>query len=561
MGSVNCCKKPNEVEISGNQNNVEVLNTDQISPLEKDDSYPQDSEQKYKNAGVSNQEIYNEQAQASKDGNVIEVQIDDQNPNENQQNNDQNDQNGQLEHNEQNAEETHNLQNSYGERGIEGGFEVDNGENEQHEDSPKVEDTNQEQVENQDHEEERDQKIEIQEIQESNIVQPLDKDQDQEDQYKNVINDFGDTLGATNYINDASSGANVQQQVGDAQQQSFQNAEDINKYFSDVSNSNINTLSLIQNNNSQLMSSGDVNNLQYASTTAINGSQINPNEDINKYFQQNTGANIDLNNLGTLSTVPAPTGNEDYNKYFTNMPGATSTTTNYDINNIVGTSSIPAPTGNEDINKYFQNIETTNSTTPGFSSVGIVGTSSTIPAPTGVVDMNNYLNNNINLGQTTATGTFDLNAVQTTTSTAGNVDLSQFGINSSTANENVDLSQYGLGIASAVQPQSNDNDINKYFQQNAASTSMNGNFDLNNLNNVNVNNAEFSSMVIPQSGNYNLGGAESHITFGDNNFSSYELKQNQVITTSKQESSYVSPVQSYSYNYSYTMPATSQVSK
>ena len=90
---------------------------------------------------------------------------------------------------------------------------------------------------------------------------------------------------------------------------------------------------------------------------------------------------------------------------------------------------------------------------------------------------------------------------------------------------------------------------------------MNGNLDLNNLNNVNVNNAEFSSMVIPQSGNYNLGGAESHITFGDNNFSSYELKQNQVITTSKQESSYVSPVQSYSYNYSYTMPATSQVSK
>ena len=65
--------------------------------------------------------------------------------------------------------------------------------------------------------------------------------------------------------------------------------------------------------------------------------------------------------------------------------------------------------------------------------------------------MNNYLNNNINLGQTTATGTFDLNAVQTTTSTVGNVDLSQFGINSSTANENVDLSQYGLGIASAVQ--------------------------------------------------------------------------------------------------------------
>ena len=81
---------------------------------------------------------------------------------------------------------------------------------------------------------------------------------------------------------------------------------------------------------------------------------------------------------------------------------------------------------------------------------------------------------------------------------------------------------------------------------------MNGNFDLNNLNN-----AEFSSMVAPKSGNYNLGG-ESHITFGENNFNSYELKQNQVITTSHQESSYVIPVQSYSYNYSYTMPATSQ---
>ena len=170
--------------------------------------------------------------------------------------------------------------------------------------------------------------------------------------------------------------------------------------------------------------------------------------------------------------------------------------------------------------------------------------------------MNKYLNNNINLGQTTATGTFDLNIGQTT-STSGNVDLSQLGINAnaSSANENVDLSQYGLGIASGVQPQSNDNDFNKYFQQNASSTSMNGNFDLNNLNN-----AEFSSMAVPKSENNNLGG-ESHITFGENNFNSYELKQNQVITTSKQESSYVSPVQSYSYNYSYTMPATSQVVK
>ena len=83
---------------------------------------------------------------------------------------------------------------------------------------------------------------------------------------------------------------------------------------------------------------------------------------------------------------------------------------------------------------------------------------------------------------------------------------------------------------------------------------MNGNFDLNNLNNP-----EFSSMALPKNGNYNLGG-ESHITFGENNFSSYEFKQNQV-STSRQESSFVSPAQSYSYNYSYTVPATSQVSK
>ena len=91
------------------------------------------------------------------------------------------------------------------------------------------------------------------------------------------------------------------------------------------------------------MSSGNDKNLQYLSTTAINGSQINPNEDISKYFQQNNaGSNIDLNNLETLSTVPAPTGNEDYNKYFQNIPGITSATSNFDINNFVGTSSIPA---------------------------------------------------------------------------------------------------------------------------------------------------------------------------------------------------------------------------
>jgi hypothetical protein len=315
----------------------------------------------------------------------------------------------------------------------------------------------------------------------------------------------------------------------------------------------VNTISLIQNNNSQLINSGVANNLQYVSTTAINGSQINPNEDINKYFQQNvnSGTNIDLNNLGTLSTVPAPTTeNGDYSKYFQDIPGSSSTTTNY---NIIGTSSVPAPAGSEDINKYFQNNE--NYTTPGFSSGVIVGTSSTIPAPTGVDDMNKYLNNNINLGQTVATGTFDLHHVQTTSS-SGVVDLSQFGVNANanTANENVDLSQYGLGIASAVQPQSNDNDINKYFQQNASSGSMTGNFDLNNLNNP-----EYQSMALPNNGNYNLG-AESQITFGGNNFNSYELKPNQV-TTSKVESSYVSPAQSYSYNISYTQPVSSQVTK
>lgn len=583
MGSVNCCKKPEEVEISGKQYNTEV-NADQVNPLEKDNSYPHDSEQIFKNSGkadlnaISNQIIYNDQAQTSKEGNAYELQVDAQNPNENQQN-------GEMENNEQNAEEAHNLQNSYGERGNEEGF-VEDSKYEQQENSPKVEDTNQEQVENQGQEEEQGEEIEqdaeqeqeqepeqeveqeqeggqeeierepeqeeveqeveqeqdqkIEEVQESNIVQP--QSFDQEEQY-NALNDFGDTLGGTIYENAAaSSGVN-------AQVQSFQNAEDTNKYFSEVGNSN--TISLIQNNNSQLINSGVANNLQYVSTTAINGSQINPNEDINKYFQQNVnaGTNIDLNNLGTLSTVPAPTtGNDDYSKYFQDIPN--SSTTNY---NIIGTSSVPAPPGNEDINKYFQNNE--NSTTPGFSSGVIAGTSSSIPAPTGVDDINTYLNNNINLEQTVATGTFDLHHVQTTSS-SGIVDLSQLGVNAnaSTANENVDLSQYGLGIASAVQPQSNDNDINKYFQQNTSSASMAGNFDLNNLNNP-----EYQSMALPNIGNYNLG-AESQITFGGNNFNSYELKQNHV-TTKKVESSYVSPVQSYSYNYSYTQPVSSQVTK
>ena len=568
MGTVNCCKKPDEVEISGGQNYAQVLNTDQVSPLEKDNSYPHDSEQIYKNAGnaVPNQQLYNEQAQTSKDGNAFEVQVDVQNPNENQQNNEQNDQNEQLENNEQNEEETHNLQNSYGERGNEEDFAVDKEENEQHENSPKVEDTKKEEeekeveqvvkpVEEQVKKEEK-HDLNIEEIHESNIVQPHDQDQGQKEQYNNALNDFGATLEETTYIKaDSSSGVNVQQQAGNVQVASFQNENDLNKYFNDVGNSNINTFSLIQNNNSQLISTGDANNLQNLSTTGINGSQINPNEDINKYFQQNTSN--DFNNLGTLSSVPAPIGNEDLNKYFQNVPGTTSTTINFDLNNLGTLSSVPAPTGNEDFNKYFQNIETTNSTTPALSSVGISGTSSTIPAPTGVDNINNYLNNNINLGQTTATGTFDINAGQVTTSISGNVDLSQLGINAnaSTTNENVDLSQYGLGIASAVQPQSNENDINKYFQQNASSTSMIGNFDLNNLNNP-----EFSSMALPQNGNYNLG--ESHITFGENNFTSYELKQNQVITSSsRQENSYVSPAQSYSCNYSYIMPATSQVSK
>ena len=110
MGSVNCCKKPDDAaEISSSQNNAQGQEGgEEVHALERDNSYPHDSEQIYKNQGKAdlspNQKIYSEECQNSKDGNTYEVAVDVQNPNENQQNNEQNDQNLELENNEPNKE-------------------------------------------------------------------------------------------------------------------------------------------------------------------------------------------------------------------------------------------------------------------------------------------------------------------------------------------------------------------------------------------------------------------------------------------------------------------------
>ena len=392
--------------------------------------------------------------------------------------------------------------------------------------------------------------------------------------------------------------------AGESQVQSFQNEQNLNNYFQNVSSdavNNINSNSAVQKDISQFISTISnkevvgLNNAQFLSSIPLTGNQFNQNEEISKYFQQNAATNsytgnYDINNLGigTVSTVPAPTGNDDISKYFQNIPGAniSSTTTNLDLNNAVGTiSSIPAPTGNEDINKYFQNINNTNPATPNFDLSNLeIGTSSTVPAPTGVDDINKYLQqtntsnnnfdlNNLNLGQTTATGAFDLdnlNIGQNTTLNTGNIDISQFGVNATTISStgSADISNYGLGIASSVEQQTgNNDDLNKYFQG-ANFSSVNGNFDLNNLNNIagQQTTNTFSSIGNADLNNFNFAdqALRSNITFAGsqipNNDNAYGITQTQV-TSSKVEGSYASPLQSYSYNYSYTVPVTSQVNQ
>jgi hypothetical protein len=238
----------------------------------------------------------------------------------------------------------------------------------------------------------------------------------------------------------------------------------------------------------------------------------NPQNDINSYLQSGNfistasaeGA-IDLNNLQPTSTTEVA-GNEDLNKYF-EQGAAVSNSGNYNYN-LENISAVPVTTNAIDYNQYSTN---------GVVDLANIGTASTVPAPTNI-DLNNY--------GIQETGNFDLNNynVGAVSSTTDNVDLNNYNVGAvSSTTDNVDLNNYNVGAVSST------------------------------TNNVDFNNLGFSNTQSYSLPDNNLG---STVTFGGQGgaveYNTYETSQ-----VSNVQNSYASPIQSYSYNYSYNVGGTS----
>lgn len=211
---------------------------------------------------------------------------------------------------------------------------------------------------------------------------------------------------------------------------------------------------------------------------------------------------VDLNNLPAMSSTEVPT-NDDINKFFQKATSISISNTGNIQNNPENISAVPVTNYNVDYNQYL---------TAG--NLGLVGTTSSVPAPTNV---------DLNKNGMQETGNFGLNN-NNISSTTQNVDLSNYNISavSSTPN-NVDISNYNVG---------------------AVSTTTNY-VDLNSLANDDNNNA------LPNEN------ASSTITFGVRGPGEFSAVETSQVNINNIHNSYGSPVQSYSYNYSYVVPGAS----
>ena len=449
MGNNTCCSKPDEKELAGGKMSQNNFETDQVNTLDKD-GYPHDSEQVNQDVvkSVPNQELYNQEIQSPKVGNSYQVSVEVKSPNENEpQENNENIQSpnpGDTDakqsymankemtspKQEEAVEEEQGEEQREGEEQVEGEAEgeehVEGEEQGEGEGEEGVEDHGEEQVEGQvEGEEQVEGEGEGEGEEGEEYVEEVQEEVEEEGEEKNVDNNLGETVADTKIIDN-----NIANQggYGMQQQQQFYSQNDVNNYLQSGNNF-ISTASA--------EGAVDLNNLQaYPST------EMNENEDLNKYFQPGAATSNEVNydyNAQNVSAVPVSTNNIDYNQY------STSGTVDYSG---IGTSSVPAPT-NIDLNNY-----------------GIQGTS------------------------------------------------------------NFDLNNYNVGAVSST------------------------------TNNVDYNNAVYTNAEGYSLPANNLG---STLTFGEQQgtvegYNTYETGQ---ATSNTYQTSYSSPVESYSYNYSYNVAGTS----
>ena len=291
-------------------------------------------------------------------------------------------------------------------------------------------------------------------------------------------------------------------------------------------------------------------------------SPITGAEDYSKYFQettQTTSEPIDLKQFGIEQNPSALSNLKQVTKTTKTTKTETSNAGNIDLKQfgIEQNPSASPITGKEDYSKYFQTSKTTTTSGPiDLKQFGIEQNPSASPI-TGNEDYSKYF-------QTTKT---------TTTKTNGPVDLKQFGIdmNSVSGTGGLDLKSLGLEGGKTTTTTT----ITK--TENVGGDPALGGIDLKSFgldNNTQQKTTTTTTKItttgnasnLPTSSeqafttNYTIPNASTNneISFGktQNAASSSNSYGTQKVTTTKVTKSYVGPTQSYSYNYSYNMPAT-----
>lgn len=266
MGIQSCCLRPEEKR-------VEISSPDQ----ENDNEIPQDSQQINNieaNNQLENQQI-NQQVTSSKVGNIQEMEV---NHNENEQ-----------------IEQSANIQND----------EVNNNINQEAINSPQQNEENEEQMEEQGEEareegdEEEEQVVEVHEEVEIEDV-PLQQGAKNEEELINPLDQLGDTVAQTKYINNQDNN-----NINNSQ-------EELNRIFNVGGN---------QMSNSHVTFNDPNQVAPIISTASAEGAF-----DLNQLSMQQSG--INANYYGMTSSVPAPISNEDINQFLNNANNE-----NYDLNN------------------------------------------------------------------------------------------------------------------------------------------------------------------------------------------------------------------------------------
>ena len=454
MGSANCCKKPEEILIDEIKNNGEG---DKINVLDQD-SYPQDTEYVLKanmnpeEENISNQKLYEQEGSPRIDG-AYEVAINESSPVQfkqveiSKQNDINTPVNENIEKEPQNLnqyspEELAAYQNQNQIQRNANAYEEEIEQYNQPDDTPNKKN-----------------------VEENNIIK-----QNQEVQQPNISNISNTGAVDLAVLTSQKSAApintlsqvvqtpltnnkaiNIQQNMAQPEQEinnqiqvkEPEEGEDLNKYFqiptslaksktTMPSNIGINDIQkLMQRNQGNVASvtplegNDDINKYFTQISTTQQNQNLSDKELLNKYFNHAVSEEINTQNITqnlkqpqttTTTTVTKTTGNVDLR----NIPTAL---TNSEIKKIVDMKDLPNTFGSNDINNFQQKITTTTTTTKTTGNVDLSNipsalTNSEIKKIVEMKDLpNTFGSNDINNFQQKTTTT------TTTTKTTGNADL------------------------------------------------------------------------------------------------------------------------------------------